>query len=149
MIFNTYLLTESVESVSWQLWLTCTLLASGPQCPCWDPSSWTNTPHYSGSSLLLWCCGGHTRPISRVCCSLSAVSCELPKQHWSAGRPNISRSVSPGSPRKPPPPSFPVAANRSTDWRRRTFSGTHSSTVGENSEPRAAVHWERETDVFL
>ncbi len=88
---------------AWQLLrLTSRLLVSCPQFPCWDQSSRVTSPIILGA-LFFSGVVEDTRPISRVCCSLSAVSCVVPQQHWSAGRPNISQPALPGSPRKPPP----------------------------------------------
>lgn len=108
-MFKTFLFMSCRESrvwgplfCAWQLRLTGRLLASCPQFPCWDQSSWATGPIIAGA-LFFFGVVEDTRPISRVCCSLSAVSCVVPQQHWSAGRPNISQSALPGSPRKPPP----------------------------------------------
>lgn len=105
MILNLCLVVPS--PFSWQFRLISGLLASGsPSSPCWDPSSWATGPIIAGS-LFFFGVVEDTCPISRVCCSLSAVSCVVPQQHWSAGRPNISRSALPGSPWKPPPAAAP------------------------------------------
>lgn len=58
-----------------------------------------------------------TRPISRVCCSLSVVSCVVPKQQWSALRPSFRQSVLPDSPRK--------QSLLPTHWYRENFPGNY------------------------